>query len=57
MVAAQIGVVVRLNEESVRRWLTRYEAESIEGLKDDPCPGMAPVVTAAYRAQLVIAVK
>ena len=45
MAAAQIGRIVRLNEESVRRWLKRYEAEGIEGLKDNPRPGMAPVVT------------
>jgi transposase len=57
MVATQIGVIVRLNEESVRRWLKRYEAEGIEGLKDDPRPGMVPVVTPEYRAQLVSAVR
>jgi transposase len=57
MVAPQIGRIVRLNEESVRRWLKRYEVEGIEGLKDDPRPGMAPVVTPAYRAQLVAAVR
>jgi transposase len=57
MVAAQIGHIVRLNEESVRRWLKRYEAEGIEGLKDDPRPGMAPVVTTEDRTQLVTAVR
>lgn len=57
MVAPQIGVIVRLNEESVRRWLKRYEAEGIEGLKDDPRPGVAPVVTPEYRVQLVAAVR
>lgn len=57
MVAAQIGRIVRLNEESVRRWLKRYEAEGIEGLKDNPRPGMAPVVTSEYRTQLVSAVR
>jgi transposase len=57
MVAPQIGRVVRLNEESVRRWLKRYEAEGVEGLKDDPRPGMAPLVTPEYRAQLVAAVR
>jgi transposase len=57
MVAPQIGIIVRLNEESVRRWLKRYEAEGIEGLKDNPRPGMAPIVTAEYRAQLVAAVR
>lgn len=44
MVASQIASIIRLNEESVRRWLKRYEAEGIEGLKDDPRPGMALVV-------------
>ena len=57
MVARQIAVIVRLNEESVRRWLKRYEAEGIEGLKDAPRPGMAAVVTPDYRAQLVAAVR
>lgn len=57
MVAPQIGDIVRLNEESVRRWLKRYEAEGIEGLKDDPRPGVAPVVTPEYRTQLVTAVR
>ncbi|MEO8394439.1 MAG: helix-turn-helix domain-containing protein [Chloroflexota bacterium] len=57
MVASQIGRIVRLNEESVRRWLKRYEAEGIEGLKDDPRPGMAPLVTPESRAQLVAAVR
>lgn len=57
MVAAQIGSIVRLNEESVRRWLKRYEAEGIEGLKDNPRPGMAPLVTPEYRAQLVAVVR
>jgi transposase len=56
-VAGQIAAIVRLNEESVRRWLKRYEAEGIDGLKDDPRPGMTPVVTPAYRAQLVAAVR
>jgi len=57
MVASQIAVIVRLNEERVRRWLKRYEVEGIEGLKADPRPGMAPSVTPAYRAQLVAAVR
>lgn len=53
LVAAEIGAIVRLSEESVRRWLKRYEAEGIEGLKDAPRPGMAAVVTPEYREQLV----
>ena len=57
MVAPQIAAIVRLNEESVRKWLKRYQAEGIEGLKDNPRPGMEPTVTEDYRAKLVNAVR
>jgi transposase len=57
MRAPQIGEIVRLNEESVRRWLKRYEAEGIEGLKDHPRPGVEPRVTEAYRVKLVASVR
>lgn len=57
MVAPQIAAIVRLNEESVRKWLKRYRAEGIEGLKDNPRPGMEPTVTEDYRAKLVNAVR
>lgn len=57
LVAAEIGAIVRLSEESVRRWLKRYEAEGLAGLKDAPRPGTAAVVTPAYREQLVTSVR
>jgi transposase len=57
MVAAKIGEIVRLNEESVRHWLKRYEAEGIEGLKDDPRPGVEPIVNDEYRAHLIATVR
>lgn len=57
MRALQIAEIVRLNEESVRRWLKRYEAEGIEGLKDNPRPGATPMVTEEYRTKLVAAVR
>jgi transposase len=57
MVAPQIATIVRLNEESVRKWLKRYQAEGIEGLKDNPRPGMEPIVTKEYRTRLVNAVR
>ncbi len=57
MVARQIAAIVRLNEESVRQWLKRYQAEGIEGLKDNPRPGMEPTVTKEYRTKLVNAVR
>ena len=57
MRAAQIAEIVRLNEESVRRWLKRYEAEGIEGLKDNPRPGATPIVTEEYREKLMSSVR
>jgi transposase len=57
LVAREIGEIVRLDEQSVRRWLKRYGAEGIEGLRDQPRPGATPVVTEAYREQLVAAVR
>ena len=57
MVAPQIATIVRLNEESVRKWLKRYQAEGVEGLKDNPRPGMEPTVTEEYRTKLVNAVR
>jgi len=57
MVAREIGEIVRLDEQSVRRWLKRYMAEGIEGLRDQPRPGAASVVTDKYRAQMLAAVR
>jgi transposase len=56
-VAAEIGHIVRLSEESVRRWLKRYMMEGIEGLKDAPRPGTPGVVTEGYVSGLVEAVR
>jgi transposase len=49
LVAAEIAAIVRQSEETVRRWLVRYQAEGITGLSDAPRPGAPPKVTAAYR--------
>ena len=57
MAAPQIARIVRLSEESVRKWLKRYQAEGIEGLKDNPRVGMEPTVTEEYRTKLVSAVR
>ena len=57
MVAAEIAAVVRMHEETVRRWLVRYQAEGLEGLRDDPRSGAPPKVTAAYRDQLLVVVR
>ena len=50
LVAREIGEIVRLNEQSVRRWLKRYVAEGLEGLQDDPRPGTPALVSEDYVA-------
>lgn len=57
MVACEIGEIVRLNEQSVRRWLKRYMVEGIEGLHDQPRPGATVVVTEEYETQMVAVVR
>jgi transposase len=56
--AAAIAEIVRLSEETVRRWLKRYLAEGIiEGLSDVPRPGTPAKVTEEYKERLLWAVR
>ena len=55
--AAEIAEIVRASEETVRRWLKRYLAEGVEGLRDVPHPGAPRKVTEEYREQLIHAVR
>ena len=48
---------MRAHEETVRRWLTRYRSEGIEGLRDAPHPGAPGKVTATYVELLLAAVR
>jgi len=57
LTAPEIAVIVRTSEDTVRRWLKRYRREGIEGLHDVPRPGAPQKVTAAYREQLLAAVR
>lgn len=57
MVAAEIAAVVRMHEETVRRWLIRYQAEGLEGLMDAPRPGAPAKATRSYREQLLALVR
>lgn len=57
MTAAVIAEIVRVSEETVRRWLKRYLAEGVEGLRDVPHPGAPRKVTTEYRERLVHAVR
>ena len=57
LTAAQISEIVRASEETVRRWLKRYLAEGVEGLRDEPHPGAPRKVTTEYREGLIHAVR
>ena len=57
LTATKIAEIVRSSEETVRRWLKRYLAEGVEGLRDAPHPGAPGKVTAEYRERLVRAVR
>jgi transposase len=53
----QIAAIVRESEATVLRWLKRYVAEGLNGLRDAPRPGRPSEVTAAYHAMLLAAVR
>lgn len=55
--ASTISEVVRCDQNTVRLWLKRYQAEGIEGLRDEPRPGITPKVTPAYEEKLLAAVR
>jgi transposase len=57
LVAQEIGEIVRQSDQAVRKWLKRYAAEGIEGLKDMPRVGTPQKVTQAYLEQLETAVR
>ena len=57
MSAPTIAKIVHENEQTVRDWFKRYEAEGLEGLKDAPRPGSPRKVTPEYRAQLLEVVR
>jgi transposase len=53
----QIAVIVRESEATVLRWLKRYVAEGLNGLRDAPRPGRPCKVTETDRAELVSAAR
>ena len=55
--AEDIAQIVRESDITVLRWLKRYLAEGIEGLKDAPRPGRSTIVTEAYRTRLLEVVR
>lgn len=55
--ASVISEVVRCDENTVRLWLKRYLAEGIEGLQDEPRPGITRKVTSEYEEKLLAVVR
>jgi transposase len=45
LVPHQSTSVVRKDEQTVRRWIRRYQAEGIAGLEDAPRPGGSSLYT------------
>jgi transposase len=57
MVAAEIAEIVRRDEQTVRIWLKRYQAEGITGLEDAPREGSPSKADEAYRQKLLQVVR
>ncbi len=57
LTAPAIAQIVRADPETVGTWLKRYQAEGVNGLADKPRVGSPVKVTAAYREQLLQAVR
>ncbi len=57
MTAPQIGQIVRKNEQTVRRWIKRFNAEGLNGLSDAPRPGSPAIITSGYRQRLLSIVR
>ena len=57
MVPTEIASIVRRDEQTVRRWLKRYQAEGLNSLYDRPRSGHPGKVTPAYQELLVRTVR
>lgn len=57
MTAPEIAKIVRRNDQTVRTWIKRFNAEGIAGLYDAPRPGAPAKVTPAYEERLLIVVR
>jgi transposase len=57
MIAPDIAKIVRRNDQTVRTWIVRFNAEGIAGLYDAPRPGAPPSVTPEYRERLLVVVR
>lgn len=55
--APQIANIVRQDEQTVRRWMKRFNAEGISGLYDAPKSGAPRRVPDTYRERLLVVVR
>lgn len=53
----EIAAIVRESDDTVIRWLKRYQAEGVNGLNDAPQPGRPTKISQAYRTELLAAVR
>ena len=53
MLAHEIAPILRRDEQTVRRWIKRFNAEGLHGLEDRPRPGVDAKITPAYRERLL----
>lgn len=57
LTAPQICTIVRRNDQTVRNWIRRFNAEGIAGLYDAPRAGAPAKVTPMYRDRLLEVVR
>jgi transposase len=57
MSAPQIAQIVRQDEQTVRRWIKRFNAEGVSDLSDEPKSGAPKRVTDTYRERLLVVVR
>jgi transposase len=57
LTAPAIAQIVRVNDQTVRNWLRRYESQGLAGLFDEPRPGAPRKVTDAYEQRLLAVVR
>ena len=53
----EIARIVRRNDQTVRTWVKRFNAEGINGLYDLPRPGAPKTVTPGYQERLMVVVR
>lgn len=57
MTAPQIAQIVRQDEQTVRRWIKRFNAEGVSGLYHEPKSGAPKRLPDAYRERLWVVVR